>query len=250
MTVQLQWANSQPGVWRSLCGRYVVFAVTLPERPARTVYQARRIDPAMAAADHTGTYLGFLLEESPWQWNSDNSVHSAEAACGRDLFRLTHSFNVPEDHPAVALSGFWWPDGGGGARGALAVVWQDGRLVVQILGMGRADADTVEVGEYASIDLTALGIEVDPAALPTVTDHADQCNGCNVKAGNPHDSHCSHARCLTTGQQRLLCTYFGGSPTAGIEAVQTGGSSQAEFEEFFKTPTGHDCGRDTYVGGE
>lgn len=245
---EFQWVNSQPGVWRSLCGRYAIVTVALPERPARTVYQARRIDQATATAYPTRGDLGILLEESPWQWNRDNSVHSAEAVCGRDLFRLTHSFSVPEDHPAVALSGFWWPRGGGG-RGALALVWHDDRLVVQILGMSRADADNVEVGEYTSIDLTALGIHAAPAALPTVTDHGTQCAGCNVKAGSPHGAHCSHARCLASGGQRLMCRVFGGSPTAGIEAVQTG-SSQEEFERYFKTPTGHDCGRDVYSGGE
>ncbi|MEU5565512.1 hypothetical protein [Micromonospora musae] len=94
--------------------------VNLPERPVRTVYQARRIDDVTAAAYPTRENLGFLLEESPWQWNSENSensVHSAAAACERNLFRLTHSFNVPDDYLAVALSGFWWPRDGGG-RGA------------------------------------------------------------------------------------------------------------------------------------
>ncbi|MEU3452216.1 hypothetical protein ABZ671_01035 [Micromonospora sp. NPDC006766] len=242
---ELIWANSAPGVWRSLCGRYVILSVDLPERPVRTVYQARRIDPAMAAADRTGTYVGFLLKESPWQWNADNSVHSAEAVCNRDLWRSTHSLNVPDDHPAAALSGFWWPVGGGG-RGALAVVWEDGRLIAQVIGMSRANDDGVEVGEYTRIDLTALGVTADPAVLPTVTDHAPQCGGCNVKAGAAHAEHCGQARCLATGGQRLMCTYFGGSPVAGAEAVLT--NSQAEFETYFKTPTGHDCGQDIYQG--
>ena len=44
--------------------------------------------------------LGYLLEESPWGWNTENSVHSAEAACELDAFRSAHPTSVPEDQPA------------------------------------------------------------------------------------------------------------------------------------------------------
>ncbi|WBB94149.1 hypothetical protein [Verrucosispora sp. WMMC514] len=242
----LTWANTQPGVWRSLCGRYAIVSVTLPERPARTVYQARRIDPSMAAADPMRGTLGYLLEESPWRWNSDNSVHSAEAACDRHAWQVEHPLNVPTDHPAAALSRFWWPSGGG--RGAIALIWEEAHLIAQVIGMGRAADDGVEVGEYTRIDLTALGVHADRATLPTRTDHPEQCGGCNVPAGTPHAARCDHARCLATGGQRLQCELFGESKTAGIEAVRTGGTSQQEFDDYFKTPLEHDCGQDIYRG--
>jgi len=57
---------------------------------------------------------------------------------------------------------------------------------------------------------------------------------------------CEIALCQVTGQQRLLCHYFGGSPAAGVEALTTG--KQDEFEAYFKTPTGHDCGQDLWQG--
>jgi hypothetical protein len=64
-----------------------------------------------------------------------------------------------------------------------------------------------------------------------------------------HTARCSHARCLVTGQQRLLCVYFGGSPVAGLTALNTGRRQDMdEFEAFFKTPTGHDCGQDIWRG--
>jgi hypothetical protein len=246
---KLEWVQTDPNIWRSVDGRYVIVAQTLPEKPPRTVYQARRIDQAMAKAYPESGSMGFLLKESPWCWNEENSVHSAEAACERDLFLLTHpgTFNVPQDYPAVALSTFWWPSGNTGGRGALALVWKDGHLVVQLVGMHRRDEDSTEAGEYTEIDLTELGLVADPTALPTTKDHGPgPCTGCGAKAGKPHKDHCSHARCLVTGQQRLLCVYFGGSPAAGVEAVAT--NSQEEFERYFKTPTGHDCGSDIWRG--
>lgn len=246
---ELTWVETERGrVWRSACARYVIVAHTLGERPPRTMYQARRVDEMTAQAYPTRGDMGFLLEECCWCWNTENSLYSAEAVCERDRWALEHpgAFNVPDNHPAVALSTFWWPSGRSGDRGALAVVWKDDRLVVQLIGMGRHDEET-RPGEYTEIDLTELGVVADRSALPMTTDHGPgPCTGCGAKVGKPHDELCSHARCLATGQQRLLCTYFGGSPVAGIEAVRT--SAQEEFDRYFKTPTGHDCGHDLWKG--
>ncbi|HKT04968.1 MAG TPA: hypothetical protein VJT31_36090 [Rugosimonospora sp.] len=246
----LTWVDTDPGqVWRSLCGRYAIVAQTLPERPPRIVYQARRVDEMTARAEPERGDLGILLEETPWCWNTQNGVHSAEAICERDAWKLTHpgSLNVPDDHPSVALATFWWPHNGAGSRGALSVAWKNGRLVAQVIGMYRTGVDGVGVGEYTEIDLSDLGITADPATLPTTTDHGPaRCPGCGAKVGRPHTEHCERARCQVTGQQRLLCLYFGGSPTAGVQAVLT--NTQAEFEEYFKTPTGHDCGEDPWCG--
>jgi hypothetical protein len=130
------------------------------------------------------------------------------------------------------------------------VVSRDGRLVAQVLGMVRHDDSGFVAEPWTEIDLTELGLRAaDGAELATTTDHGPEaCHNCGAKPGRPHERLCSTARCLITGQQRLLCTYFGDSPAAGVEAVLT--NSQAEFEEFFKTPTGHDCGQDLHRGEE
>lgn len=245
-TTTMSWAETDRGrVWRSLDGRYAIVAHTLPEHPPRTVFQARKIDPAMAVAyPHRGD-LGYLLEESPWGWNTENSVHSAEAVCERDAFRMAHDSSVPEDHPAVALSRFYWPISNGTERAALAVAWRDGHLVAQVLGMSRRDDTGYTVAPWTEIDLTELGLHAGETALSTTTDHGPApCHNCGAKVGQPHGRRCPTARCEVTGEQRLLCDYFGGSPVAGVEAVTTG--NQGEFDEFFKTPTGHDCGQDLH----
>jgi hypothetical protein len=245
----MQWIETEPGqVWRSADGRYAIVAHTLPENPPRTQYQARKIDPAMAAAHpHRGT-LGYLLDESPWCWKTENSVHSAEAVVDRDVFKSAHNTSVPEDHPAVALSRFFWPISQGTSRAALAVVWKDGSLVAQVLGMVRRDDSGFVPAPYTEIDLTDLGLVAhDASDLETVTDHGPPpCGNCGVKVGQPHDETCSRAKCLVTGEQRLLCTYFGESPVAGIETLATGGS-QEEFETYFKADLQHDCGQDVHT---
>jgi hypothetical protein len=139
---EMNWLATEPGVWRSDDGRYAIVAQTLPEKPPRTVYQARKVDEAMASAYPERGDLGYLLEESPWCWNEDNSVHSAEAVIERDAFTSAHDTSVPEDHPAAALSRFWWPISKGTSRGALAVTVRDGEVVAQVLGMTRRDDTT------------------------------------------------------------------------------------------------------------
>jgi hypothetical protein len=110
----------------------------------------------------------------------------------------------------------------------------------------RRDDTGYTVAPWAEIDLTALGLTADETTLPSTTDHGPApCHKCSAQVGQPHGPRCSAARCTVTGQQRLRCTYFGGSPLAGIEAVTTG--TQTEFEQFFKTPTGHDCGQDLHT---
>jgi hypothetical protein len=249
-TKSLTWLETDAGrVWRSVCGRYAIVAQTLPECPPRTVYQARRVDEMTARAYPQRGDLGILLQETPWCWNIDNSVHSAEAICERDRWMLAHpgAFHVPEDHPAVALATFWWPQGRTGGRGALSVVWKDNRLVAQVIGMHRTSEDAVAVGEYTEIDLTELGVTADPTTLATTTEHGPgPCSNCGAKVDTPHGECCERALCKVTGRQRLLCRYFGSSPTAGVEAMLT--NTQVEFERYFKAPTGHDCGHDLWRG--
>jgi hypothetical protein len=247
-TSTLTWLETDPGVWRSTDGRYAIVAHDLPENPPRTVYQARKIDPAMAQAYPARATLGNLLEETPWCWCAENSVHSAEAIVERDAFASGHSTSVPEDYPAVALIRFWWPISQGTNRGALVVVRKGGRFVAQIVGMSRHDDSGFVPEPYTEINLTELGLIPGPGAdLATTTDHGPEpCHNCGARVGQSHGQMCSIARCLVTGQQRLLCTYFGGSPAAGIEALTTG--RQDEFEEYFKTPAGHDCGQDLWQG--
>jgi hypothetical protein len=242
----IDWMATEPGgVWRSVDGQYAIVAHDLPETPPRTMFQARRIDQAMARAYPTQGNLGFLLAESPWCWNSDNSVHSAEAECQRDAYDLGQSRRVPRDYPSIVFR-----EVNNVTAGAL-VVTRDGAgsLVAQVIGMRLIDRDTgYQPAVWQEIDLTALGLtpraDVD---LPVTADHGPPpCGNCGVEAGQPHDEHCERARCLVTGRQRLLCSFFGGSPVAGVEAVATG--TQGEFERYFKTPTGHNCGQDVWTG--
>lgn len=250
MTEPLTWIETEPGkLWRSLDGQYAIMAVTLPESPPTTEYHVRKIDPMVASAYPTRGTLGVLLESSPWLWSRENSVHSAEAIANRDAFSSAHDRSIPADHPAVALVPFWWPISNGTSRGALAVSWKDGQLVAQVLGMTRDGDEGFVPAEWTDINLTELGLVPAPGTeLATRTDHPRPCRNCGAKVGQEHKERCEVARCLVTGQQRLLCIDFGGSPIAGAEAVYT--NSQDEFEEFFKTPTGHDCGRDVWRGAQ
>ncbi|HEY3478421.1 MAG TPA: hypothetical protein VGL02_05910 [Streptomyces sp.] len=245
--VSLTWVETDTGhVWRSTCGRYAIVAHTLPENPPKTEYQARRIDPAMAAAYPEENTLGFLLQTSPWCWNSENSVHSAEANCERDAYALANERPFPENFPAIAME-----RRGAGGREALVVVRENGDLVARLMHMAlhTHEEGFVPESSLTEINLTELGlVPGENAELATRTDHdTDRCGNCGVKVGRAHDARCSFARCEVTGGQRLMCTYFGGSPTAGAMTVATGGSQQ-EFEDYFKTPTGHDCGHDVYRG--
>jgi hypothetical protein len=241
----ISWMETDPGhVWRSIDGRYAIVAHDLPENPPKTVYQARKIDPAMARAYPKRGHLGHLLEESLWCWNAENKVHSAQAIIERDAYTTEHFRRVPKDYPAVTLDRF-----SNITEGALAIVWKDGALVAQVLGMTLHDRGTGFVPDpWIEVDLTELGlVPHGNTELATTTDHGPPpCGNCGVKVGKPHDPVCSFATCQVTGKQRLLCSYFGGSPVAGFEAVQT--NSQDEFERYFKTPTGHDCGTDIWTG--
>lgn len=245
--VSLTWVETDAGqIWRSTCGRYVIMAITLPENPPKVEYLARRIDPAMAAAYPERNTLGFLLESSPWCWNEENNVHSAQAICERDAYTLANARPFPEDYPAIAMERF-----GQGLREALVIVWDSGELVARHMHMGLRTHEEGFVPQQSSteINLTALGlVPGEGVELTTTTERdTDRCNGCRVRVGEYHRDRCSVARCLVTGRQRLMCAYFGDSPVAGIHAVTTGGSQQ-EFEDYFKTPTGHDCGQDIYTG--
>lgn len=245
--VALTWVETDAGrVWRSTCGRYAIVALTLPENPPKVEYLARRIDPSMAAAYPERNTLGFLLESSPWCWNDENSVRSAQAVCERDAYSLAHRRPFPEDYPAIAMERF-----GQGWDEALLIVCEDGELVARHMHMALRTHEEGFVPQLSrtEINLTALGlVPGEGVELQMRTDHdTDRCGTCGVKVGQPHNDTCSFARCLVTRGQRLMCTYFGGSPTAGVMTVATGGSQQ-EFEDYFKTPTGHDCGQDIYLG--
>lgn len=244
--MSLTWKETIPGrVWRSVDGRYAIVAYTLPENPPRIRYQARKIDPAMARAYPDSNTLGYLLEESPWCWNTENSAGSAEAAIDRDVFTSSHSMSVPDDHPAVALKPFYWPISKGTAQGALAVQWEGNELVARILGVSRRTGDTTEVAPWTEINLTQLGLRPRWGRRPaTTTLHPELCSNCRVMPGEPHTKDCEKAHCLVTGRQRLLCTYFGASPVAGIEAITT--RKGDEFEQYFHAPVEHDCGQDTW----
>lgn len=243
--INIEWAETNPGrVWRSIDGRYAIIANTLPENPPITVYQARKIDLSMASAHPERGTLGYLLGESPWCWNTENSVHSAEAVIERDAFRSAHDDDVPADHSAVSLERFFWPISDGTSRAALAIVAKDDQIVAQVIGMVR-DGDGYTPQPWVEINLTDLGIQVN-VEVWNRSDHGPETCGCGAKAGAPHAERCERAVCLVTGEQRLLCEYFGGSPVAGVEAVVT--NSQSEFEAYFKTPTGHDCGQDVWRG--
>ena len=253
MTIRiLTWRADDSGgnVWRSTDGRYAIVTHTLPETPSRTVYQARKIDQAMAAAYPGRSDLGYLLEETLYRWDADNCVDSAQAVCERDAFAATCQTSIPEDHPAIALARFWWPISNGTTRAALTVNRVNGDLVAQVIGMHRHD-DTGMVPEpYTEINLTALGLAPQPGTeLHVTTDHGPEPCNCGARIGEPHQDMCERARCEVTGQQRLLCTYFGGSPAAGMEALTSGRQgAQEEFETYFKAPAGHDCGQDTWQG--
>lgn len=245
--VTLTWVETDAGqVWRSTCGRYAIVAHTLPETPPKVEYQARRIDQAMAAAYPERGTLGHTLETSPWCWNNENSVHSAQAVCERDAYTLANHAPFPKDYPAIDLERF-----GPGYSEALVLVQEDGELIVRRMYMGLHTHEEGFVPESSNtaINLTALGLAPrEGVELAATTDHGpDPCGNCGVKVGQPHDESCSFAKCKVTGGQRLLCSTFGGSPIAGIFTVATGGSQQ-EFEDYFKTPTDHDCGQDIYLG--
>jgi hypothetical protein len=242
----MTWVEMERGVWRSTNGLYAIVRQVLPERPPRTVWQARKIDQSMARAHPRRGDLGILLEESPWGWCAENNVGSAEAAIERDAFASAHETSVPEDHPAIAMSRFFWPVSNGTRRGALVVMRNGDEFVAQVVGMARHDDSGFVPEAWTEISLTGLGLIPRPGATLAVTaDHGPEpCHMCGAKVGQPHGPMCSLARCLVTGQQRLLCTYFGGSPVAGTEALTTG--TMDEFREFFKTPTGHDCGQDLW----
>jgi hypothetical protein len=158
MNATLTWIETDPGqIWRSLDGRYAIMAVTLPENPPHVEYHVRKVDPNMAAAYPTRGTLGVLLESTPWLWNDENSVHSAQAIAERDAWSDAHwrSRNVTEDYPAEAVKPFYWPISNGCIKGGLVVERVDGRLVARVVGMGRHD-DEYEPGTYAEIDLTEL----------------------------------------------------------------------------------------------
>jgi hypothetical protein len=244
----MTWVEMEPGVWRSTNGLYAIVRQVLPERPPRTVWQARKIDQLMARAHPDCGDLGCLLKESPWGWCYQNDVGSAEAAIEYDAFASAHDTSVPGDHPAIAMSRFWWPVSNGLSRGALVVTRNGDDLVAQVVGMSCHDDTGFVPDAYTEISLTGLGLVSRPGATGTVTtDHGPApCHMCSAKIGQPHGPMCSLALCLVTGRQRLLCIYFGGSPVAGMEAVATG--REAEFNEFFKTRAGHDCGQDPWPG--
>jgi hypothetical protein len=242
----IEWVRIGPGrVWRSVDGQYAIVAHTLPETPPRTVFQARRIDQAPARAYPDRGNLGILLTETSWCWNTENNLFSAEAECQRNAYHLARYRPVPRDYPAIALREVNNLNGG-----ALVITRNEaGRLVAQAIGMGLPDRDIGYVPQVRQeIDLTTLGLVPREGVEPAVTtDHGPPpCVNCRVEAGQPHDEHCEDAICQVSGQQRLQCTYLGGSPVAGIEAVAT--NSQDEFETYFKTPTDHDCGHDIWAG--
>lgn len=194
----MSWVEMEQGVWRSTNGLYAIVRQVLPERPPRTVWQARKVDQLMDRAHPGRGDLGCLLEESPWGWCSQNDVCSAEAAIEYDAFASAHETSVPEDHPAIAMSRFWWPVSGGTKRGALVVTRNGDELVAQVVGMSRHDDTGFVPDAYTQISLTGLGLVPRPGATVAVTtDHGPApCHMCNAKAGQPHGPMCSLARCL------------------------------------------------------
>lgn len=235
-------------LWRTPDGQYLIMALTLPETQSgrsSAVYQVRWVDPVTRAAYPDRLNWGILIRECFWLWNTEDRVNSAEAEANRHAWFLANAegFSVPEDTPAAALAHFYWPISKGTTRGALAIVWKDGQLVAQVLGMSRHDDETTRIGTYVEIDLTAIGVRADERDTPTLTEHLPQCAGCGAKAGSPHGEYCDQARCLVTGDQRSKCRIFGDASTAGMLTVATGGS-QKEFETYFRNDAGHDCGHD------
>jgi hypothetical protein len=198
----LTWTKAGPGIWRSLCGRYVILRAVLPEdRPAPSVtYTLRKVDKAMAVV-YPGTlgYLGYLLTE-------EHDLAGARRAAERDAYSDTYGSqrSVPDDHPAVALRRFYWPISDGVTRGALTVVRDGDRLVAQVVGMVRRQDDQgYEPAPWVEIDLTALGLTGD---AETTSEHGpDPCPDCVAEPGAEHDDGCDVAVCLATGGQRLQC---------------------------------------------
>jgi hypothetical protein len=144
------WAQTRPGLWRSLDGRYAIVGTVLPEdRPDPTpVYTLRKIDPASARA-HPGTLGHFLAEEY--------SLGQAQQCAERDAYCQAHAedMSVPDDFPCVALTRFWWPISAGTTRGALAVVRTGDQVFVQVIGMSRKTG-AFEPAVYAETDVTRL----------------------------------------------------------------------------------------------
>jgi len=145
------WVDIQPGLWRSLDGRYVILRAVLPEElpePTET-YTLRHLDPQMAAA-YPGTLGSFVAEAY--------SLHAAQREAERHAWERAQggACHVPVDFPALRLERFFWPVSEGTSRAALAIVRENGRVLARVVGMGRSDADAYEPGTYAEIDLTGL----------------------------------------------------------------------------------------------
>jgi hypothetical protein len=145
------WVDIQPGLWRSLDGRYVILHAVLPEdRPEPTeTYTLRHLDRQMAAA-YPGTLGSFVAEAY--------SLHAAQQEAERHAWERAQggACHVPADFPALRLERFFWPISEGTSRAALAIVRENGRVLARVVGMSRGDADAYEPGTYAEIDLTGL----------------------------------------------------------------------------------------------
>jgi hypothetical protein len=69
------------------------------------------------------------------------------------------------------------------------------------------------------------------------------CQDCGAHPGDPHDEDCDTARCLRTGQQRIMC---------GFRPVMVPGEFPALSEPLDVVPDaphpGEDCGQDIWTG--
>jgi hypothetical protein len=198
-TDPLTWIDTEPDLWRSVDGRYVIVSTVLPERraDATRVFTLRKIDAASRTAYPPGWTCGYFVDES-------YSLHEAQAAAERDSWVEAQGAarNVPADYPAAALKRFYWPISQGTSMGALAIVREGNRLVARVVGMGRRSSDVYEPGVFAELDLSALPEDGEP----TVADlQLLECGGCMAVPSTAHGQDCDHAHCPECGEQWIMC---------------------------------------------
>ncbi len=144
----LEWVRLDEDTWHDLSGRYVILRSTLPEgKPDPTVvYTLRKRDPASARVDPAT--LGYHLAER-------YSLTEARAEAERDAWSCAQGAgrHVPADYPCLVLVRFHWPISDGCTQAGLAIVRENGKVYVRVVGMSRQADDNYGPGTYAQIEI-------------------------------------------------------------------------------------------------